>query len=327
MMTPLRKDTGTFWMTLWPTGACAVLALLISGCHQDSDWLLSYQLERSFGLADVFTNKTHLDIGTDADRTSLLEGWSWNETNTAGETFVWSNGASSSLGFFIYDIRDSVLALRGLAFETEDSPQQTVSIGVAGTSLGEFSVAPHFTDISVPVPASTLTVGWNTFDLHYAWIRSDLPSQQGAQWRRKQRDLAVAWDSAALFASGAETSPDADSGQLDPAASASLIERTLTIQGGASVEYELELSPGSRLTIDDIHCQDCNPGALAIEVFLGQLDAPGLLRIGTIDQESRTLALTTLSYAPLHTHALILRALGQGHLVLKRPSVERPRPN
>ncbi len=325
-------------MLAFPLLAFLLLALIaLFGCSEPQ-WQTSYRLERSFALAETYWDTLEINVGTEEGRVWLVDGWSWNESNDSGETFVWSNGRTSSFGLMVFDPRDSVLHLRGFPFPegtdsnllpqsvallVKDSAEQDRTVGVAVLGGG-------MTEHSLPIPSESLKRGRNDFSLHYNWIRSDLPSQATTRWNRDQRDLGVAWSSISLANDNA-TPRGARTGI--PQSTTDLINRSLSLAVGSWSEYEFELEAGSRIAVDAIRCVACGSNSV-VEVYLGGLERTEITKVGSLTGASKALALvvpTSSQTPPTQTHTLILRvtdtsesAQGNGFVTLESPRIERP---
>lgn len=291
------------------------------GCA-DRDWETAYRLERAAALASSTPETAHVDFGTEDARTLLIDGWSFNESNEAGLTFVWSHGPVSSFG--LYTLTDDGTALNGsatlrfraLPFEAPDAPEQVLRFELNGRALGEVVLPSGIAESVLEFPADALINGWNVFDVHYAWIRSDLASQADRRWRRGQRDLAVSWIEASLEHPQLSREPVATTEtEID------LRAERLGLPAHQLLEYEFELERGFRL-VAQADCIDCDT-PWRLDVYVGRPDEPNLRFAGALTAETSAVP---LEVGRLDTYRLLLRNPSSGTLVLERPRIERPVP-
>lgn len=308
--------------------AAGLLALTLLGCT-DRDWETVYRLERAAGLADSIPETLFLDFGTEEARRLLIDGWSFNETNDAGLTFVWSHGRSSSFGFYVFPddggaITPVVLHFRVLPFEAPDAPPQILRFELNGQPIGEVALPTGIGDSELRFDREKLITGWNVFDVHYAWVRSDLASQAEPRWRRNQRNLGVAWIEARLahpvFPSNlVHESLDGEQARAGHP-EIDLRGQRLGLPAHHLLDYELEIDQGQRL-ITDAHCRGCDED-WSVEVYVGALDDAGLRRVGRLGPSDESVE---LGVGRLDTYRLVLRNLSPAKVVLERPRIERPR--
>ena len=313
----MRRSTSSWTSALLACVAC-LGSLSQLGCA-DRSWETAYRLERAAALAFPSPDTAFLDFGTEVGRKLLIDGWSFNETNDAGLTFVWSHGPSSSFGFYALPGEDDppssvTLEFRVLPFDAPDAPPQSMRFELNGHPLGEVALPTGITESTIEIPDDVLIVGWNVFDVHYAWTRSGLASQVDRRWRRADRDLAVAWIDARLKHPSLVTDP------VDPETIAvDLRGQTLDLPARHLLEFEFEFGRGSRM-VSGIRCAPC-PGDGLVEVYLGAPDRAAMRLAGTLTHENRTVPLEVDRF---DTYRLLLRNPTADTLVLESPRVERP---
>ena len=312
---------GVKFLTLRTSSLAASLALgslSLVGCS-DSEWETAYRLERAAALAAVSPETTFLDFGTDEARVRLIDGWSFNETNDAGLSFVWSHGPTSSFGFYAFppagDAAPATLRFRALPLEAPDAPEQRIDLEINGRELGELVLPEGIAESEFSIPVDALIAGWNVLDVRYSWIRSDLASQQDRRWRRIDRDLAVAWIEARLEHPAIRSEPSStQSPGID------LRGEVLEIPAHQLLEFEFELSEGHRLVVEQGSCDACGTG-WQIEVYLGRLEEAGLRLAGTLNPTTPAVDLGT---DRLDTYRLLLRNRSEQVVALQHPRIERP---
>ncbi len=320
---------------VFPRLVSAALIFGSWGCSDpDRGWITTYQLERSAGLADVPQTGTVLDLGTENARPSLGAGWSWNESNSVGETFVWSNGSPSVLEFLVLNVGEgAILELTGLPFSAPDAPDATnqeVTVRSRDLDLAVLEVGEAIRTYRVPLEEGVLRPGWNEFELDYRWTRADLASQKELRWQRNQRDLAVAWMSAQLLQTdGTPLVPP-----RPPSVKPDLIRQTLELGEGTMMVFELELAPGSRFK-SEIRCAGCNQDEPVLDLLAIARDEGGdaaaIARMPAVALQPGN-NVVDLGVERFETHLLILRARDSGHsetgatVVLAQPRLQRPVP-
>lgn len=303
------------------TSALCLSALASLGCV-DRSWETAYRLERAAPLALLEPERSAIDFGTEEARRHLIDGWSFNESNEEGLTFVWSHGRRSSFGLFYFSdppgtaAGPALLHLSALPFEAPDAPQQVLRLSLNSRPLGEAALPGGLSETAVEIPPGALHDGWNVFDIDYEWIRSDLPSQSDRRWRRSQRDLAVAWIDARLE----HPTATSDLSPIDDVAIDLRTER-LELPGNHLLEFELEIGAGFRIAAAT-QCSACADDA-RVDVYLGDPEQAALRFVGSLGPGTTNLPLEAQRHG---TVRLVLRNPMTPPVVLDRPRVERPVP-
>lgn len=78
-----------------------VAGLWLSGCGPGPMPVEVVDLVDEFRYAEVRRERPLIDLGTPSAAAALVGGWSWNETDPRGATFVWAVGPRSEVGLFV----------------------------------------------------------------------------------------------------------------------------------------------------------------------------------------------------------------------------------
>ena len=132
-----------------------------------------------------------LDVhfGNPLTRRLLRTGWNQDESR-GGQSFVWSSGNQSELTVPLPADDDIRLAFECAPFIFPGSPQQSVSISLNGTSIGEVVLQSGDAVYSTTLPSRLLVNGDNTLELRYRYSRRPDEAIPGST---DTRSLAVRW--------------------------------------------------------------------------------------------------------------------------------------
>ncbi len=276
------------------------LALLSGLSCGTPEALQTYDLVRILPAADVLTETTALDIGTDTARAACT-GLSWNETNGEGRTFAWSRGPTTTCELVLATARSGALVLEGFAWPGAQS--QRVDVALNGAALGSHPLQSGSVHrLEVPVDAAQLVLGRNTVSLRYAEVRQ--PDEETPD----ARPIAVGWHTLELVTPQPAASPGAPV--------ADLLRDRLDIPVGGLVEYPLYLEEGTLLVARRARAT----GDAALHVALRRADAP----IESVPEATGSRALeVTLPISVTGPHVLTLAVSGtQGRVRLQNPRLE-----
>ncbi len=172
---------------------CAVAIALAAGlgCGRAPDLVLTHDLIDEFPVAEIVRERSVIDIGTDATRPLLIDGWSWDETRRDGTTFAWGTGGRSEIEFFLVEARRLRATLRCFPFRYPGAPDQRVDVSVNGQPSGRVALETGLREYPLTIPAEALVAGRNRVTLAYAYSTRPRDVRETEDARR----LAVGWDS------------------------------------------------------------------------------------------------------------------------------------
>jgi hypothetical protein len=100
------------------------------------------ELAREFDLAEVRVETEAIDLGETSARPHLVTGWSFDETGLYDDvtSFVWSEGPSSSLDFFLATPRSVEVSIRCAPFLYPDAPSQEIDVFANGDYVQQLSL-------------------------------------------------------------------------------------------------------------------------------------------------------------------------------------------
>ncbi len=143
----------------------------------------------------------YLDIGTEAARGHLLDGWSGDERLADGTTFAWGVGPASTLRFDVLRPSDSLLVARVWPYRKPGTPRQEIHFELNGQRLGTRRLKPGLRSIEIRLPAEAQVRGVNQLTFRYGQQRTPEAHVRGGragQGTGDLRALAVAWDKLTL---------------------------------------------------------------------------------------------------------------------------------
>lgn len=287
------------------------LALLLTlGCDSPTRdpgtlWVadLTAQLER----AEVLTEIGFLDIGIPETRPFLGQGWSWNEEEESGTTFVWGTRHSSEIHFFLAESRPLRLRLRCKPYRKEASSVDSLSIAVNGETLERLLLRRGWQEYDLLLPAESLQSGINRMAFEYHWTRGPVPAE-----RARRRLVGVAWDWIRF--------PEIDTRQRPSSAR----DQTLTLTTGSQVDFYFDAPGETTLVIEDLRHTGFDSATLEISALAEGEDEPVLRRIeGSPTPGNESMSLVSELRFPLTAMAGLvrLRFLAGGDFELSRPRI------
>ncbi|HEX9636566.1 MAG TPA: alkaline phosphatase family protein [Acidobacteriota bacterium] len=183
-----------------------------------------------FGPEWVTAETRRLDLGAAEARAALGAGWSIDERDQRGGSFVWAVARRAELDFTLLDRRPAERLLRVRA---RGARAQRVGVQVNGRAAGELELTQRMGQHSLPLPAALLRSGANRLALLFA----ELVSVPG-----DNRALAAAVDWVGFEPLEARSDPaarlDADSRTLELSAPVR-VEFVLPSGGAQTLELEL----------------------------------------------------------------------------------------
>ncbi|HEY2739485.1 MAG TPA: sulfatase, partial [Thermoanaerobaculia bacterium] len=175
-------------------------------------------------------------------------GWSRNEHDPDGGTFVWSLGEVSVLSFFLAAPRDLQVVVR--CAPPEGSPQ-AMQVDLNEHPLGTVELAPGMRDYEIALPRAALAGGTNRLAFHYRNVSE--PSRENGH-----RRLAVLWDALRFrpVRPGGSEAPRNEEGAAG----------ALYLPFGSGIDYFLDLSTESSLDLAKIETRGAPGGRLDLDV-------------------------------------------------------------
>gem|GEM_PF-453452 len=181
------------WAVLVPVAALGLL-----GCGPGRTPVEVVDLASEFRYAEVRRERPLIDLGTPSAAAALVGGWSWNETDPRGATFVWAVGPRSEVGVFLAWARDLEVRVRCRAFRYPGAPAQIVDVFWDGVEVASLEVGAGFMEGGFVVPAERATPGSHRLALVPAYFGRPERTGQADQAPRHSRKLSFACDWIAL---------------------------------------------------------------------------------------------------------------------------------
>ena len=210
-----------------PLGAPGLVGLLALACAPSPTPVEVVDLVEDFRYAEIATEQPLIDLGTPSAAASLAGGWSWNETDPAGNTFVWAVGPRSGIRVYLASARDLEVRMRCRAFRYPGAPPQRLAVLWDDEEVGDLELSARFAEHRFSVPARLATAGDHRVD--FVPTRFGRPAGAAASGTspRHPRKLSFACDRIDL---GAGPTPGEARGEAD----------TLWIPAASEVAFYLE---------------------------------------------------------------------------------------
>jgi arylsulfatase A-like enzyme len=275
----------------------AALSILLAACRGEDR--ISHDLVEMLSSASLVPETSSLDFGADEARAALRLGFSVNERDGGGSTFVWSEGDRSEIRLVVSDPRPLSLTLRLWPFRFPGAPPQSLSFSLNGTAVAEVELVPGPGEYRLSLPEAALQTGENLLRTTYAYSRSpnDLSPSAG-----DGRRLAVAWDWLRVEGASIPRAPEARGSGL---------EASLVLPAGSGVQYFLTAPEGGRLVIDALRSESPTSFTIVLDTATSHWER----RVEPPARELETPLLEPLELTRIALHA------GGHDLVLHRPRV------
>ncbi|MXZ37639.1 MAG: sulfatase [Holophagales bacterium] len=148
-----------------------------------------------FRYAEVKHERSLIDLGTPSAAAALVGGWSWNETDPAGNSFVWAVGPRSEVEVFLAWARDLEVRTRCRAFRYPGAPPQVLGVLWDGVEIASLELDPAFAERQFVVPAERATPGNHRLGLVPAYFgRPEVTGDAGPAPRHPRKlSFACEW--------------------------------------------------------------------------------------------------------------------------------------
>ena len=230
-----------------PLALLALAAVVGVGCGSEPLPVLT-ELTAGPSTVLIAVEPTEIDLGTPPARDHLGRGWFYDErARDSGETFVWSDGPVSELGFHLGWRRALELEIRCRPFQFPGAEPQVVSLELNSHPVAELSLEAGPAEYRVVLPAPAQVEGPNTLLARYRRVDAPAAVVPGSHDRRQ---LAVAWDRIRLV--GVDPTPV----RISP--------DVVELPAGARADHFVEALSGAVLTVG--RCEPLAGGAAAIEI-------------------------------------------------------------
>ncbi|MDE2977323.1 MAG: sulfatase [Acidobacteriota bacterium] len=147
-----------------------------------------------FRYAEVRRERPLVDLGTPSAAAALVGGWSWNETDPRGTTFVWAVGPRSEVGVFLAWARDLEVRMRCRGYRYPGSPAQIVGVFWDDVEVASLELDAGFAEAGFVVPAERATPGSHRLALVPAYFGRPEGTGDAGQAPRHSRKLSFACD-------------------------------------------------------------------------------------------------------------------------------------
>lgn len=234
---------------------------LLAGCESENTPLYDFAVNLSQG--ELQYERGLVDFGTAAARKHLSSGWFIDE-EADGETFVWSEGQSSTLEFFLARPRPLSISFRCAWFGPGEHQEMTVYLN--GQHVALVTLQPGWQDYRLSLPANGLQAGSNRlqFDYAHTWVPAESDPESP-----DRRELAVLWDQLRF---------DDSENPEPPRPSVSTDGGVLKIPLDARLDYYLRIPEGGSLAFDSLRFPRNVDASLTVEL---ETDAMGARTVGT----------------------------------------------
>lgn len=179
--------------------ALLVVGLGALGCGPGPAPVEVVDLVSEFQYAEVRGERPLIDLGSPSAVARLVGGWSWNETDPRGATFVWAVGPRSEVGVFLAWARDLEVRMRCRAFRYPGAPAQILDVLWDGVEVASLELEAGFSEDGFVVPADRATAGSHRLALVPAYFgRPERTGGEAGPAPRHPRKLSFACDWIAL---------------------------------------------------------------------------------------------------------------------------------
>lgn len=151
---------------LWTAGLLVALVQLCACSLYHDTTLFDFAKEQAASVQQEDT--LYIRFGTATGRSYLGNGWSIDEKDNYGRTFVWATSPHADLRIGAIEPQDLFLVFSGRSLEGS-TLKQTAQVSINGQPAGlPFELNPNFNDYRVFVPSRILHAGDNVVGLEFA---------------------------------------------------------------------------------------------------------------------------------------------------------------
>lgn len=136
-----------------------VAGLWPSGCGPGQTPVEVVDLVEEFRYAEIRRERPLIDLGVPSAAAALVGGWSWNETDPRGTTFVWAVGPRSEVAVFLAWARDLEVRMRCRAFRYPGAAPQVLRVFWDDMEIASLELERGFGEQYFIVPAERATPG------------------------------------------------------------------------------------------------------------------------------------------------------------------------
>ena len=170
-----------------------VVGLGLIGCGPGPVPVEVVDLVAEFRYAEVRRERPLIDLGTPSAVAPLVGGWSWNETDPQGATFVWAVGPRSEVGVFLAWARDVEVRMRCRAFRYPDAPAQVLDVLWDDEKVASLELEAGLKEDGFIVPAERATAGSHRLSLVPAYFGRPEKTEDAGQPPKRRLSFACDW--------------------------------------------------------------------------------------------------------------------------------------
>ena len=148
----------------------AVAGLCVFACGPGPSPVEVVDLVSEFRYAEVERERPSIDLGTPSAAPSLVGGWSWNEKDSAGNTFVWAVGPRSGIDVYLASARELEVRMTCRAYRYPGAPPQRLAVLWDGSEVAALELTGRLAEHSFTVPAGMAVAGDHRVDLVPAYF-------------------------------------------------------------------------------------------------------------------------------------------------------------
>jgi len=239
-------------------GGVLAAALVLSTCAvPEPATVLVLDLAEELPAAELHRERSKIVPASREAREALTGDWSRAERAPDGTPFVWALGAEPGVRFFLTEIRDLHLRLRGRAAPNPRGRDRALDVRVGDALAARLAVQSGAHEYSLKIPARLLRAGENLLTLGQPWATP--PRRLGLSADR--RALGMAWEHLLLR-------PADDPARWPYAASGGSGEAAIILPFGSAVSFYFPAATGSRLSLAGLEAEGNAQGRLRVDVRL-----------------------------------------------------------
>jgi len=153
------------------TVLAAASLILLAGCSLCKDETL-FDFAKEHPKAVELDEPPIIDFGSTVSRPLLGKGWSHDEKDDYGRTFVWAVESRAEVAFGILEVQDFEFIVNCRSVESP-SVKPSIRVDVNGQAVVPvISPTPHFEDYRVFVPARVLRRGPNVLGFDFSSVEA-----------------------------------------------------------------------------------------------------------------------------------------------------------